>query len=430
LSALHRIARFVFFLLLSQALSLLAGEPRVETATLKNGIQVAMVEISGSTNLSLFTFLPMDLVGDDAGKAQWAHLVEHLVIRTTIPDDLTEANAETGPDNMRLDFYGNTKNWKEGLSHQRRWLEGLPFTEANLAAEKPKVVSECDYTAKNSFTHKFAMAAWAQGRRHGQDKIQMKRDVLHANLADVQKYRDERLFVPSQTTVCFVGGLSAKVFLAEAEKELGGLKSQAKPPPKTKLREGNLDLTWDLDARHLILSWPMPDSTDGGFPALTIAAQCLTMQFFSDAELKQQTGMVLAGTDLVTPEGRFFYISASLKPSADLAAIEKKLRAAAASLASEQFPFVPQIPMIGQQWGYSLVHVPDPDLALAQAPPNMDRAMMEGNLGLGFCLNVHRYGAKRETLAKQFSNVSATQVREAAKKFLASDKGMLTMIHH
>lgn len=105
----------------------------------------------------------LGLAGDGPGQAQWSHLLEHLVCRSTGLADLSRANAATRPDHMRLDFYGNAANWKEGLSHHHRWLEGAPFTAASLAAEKPKVKSECDFTSKNCATHKLAIAAWAQG---------------------------------------------------------------------------------------------------------------------------------------------------------------------------------------------------------------------------------------------------------------------------
>ena len=104
----------------------------------------------------------LGLASDGPGQAQWSHLVEHLVCRSTGLADLSRANAETLPDHMRLDFYGNAAHWKEGLAHHFRWLEGAPFTEAGLIAEKPKVKSEGDMTAKNFATHKFAIAAWAQ----------------------------------------------------------------------------------------------------------------------------------------------------------------------------------------------------------------------------------------------------------------------------
>src|SRR5579862_5960199 len=119
-----------------------AAIPIARSRTLPNGIRLVSVYFQGSTNLSIFSYLPMGLVSDGPKQTQWSHLVEHLVIRSTIKGDLSIANAETLPDHMRLDFYGNTSNWKQGLSHQQRWLQGVPFVEETLEAEKPNVKSE------------------------------------------------------------------------------------------------------------------------------------------------------------------------------------------------------------------------------------------------------------------------------------------------
>ena len=133
-----------------------------------------------------------------------------VVLRSTGLTDLSRANAETLPCCMRLDFYGDARNWKEGLSHHRRWLEGAPFSEASLEAEKPKVKSECDWTAKGFATHKFALAAWAQGYRHNQNHAALKGDVDRVSLGDIQKYRDNRLVVLSNIVVCVVGGVNRR----------------------------------------------------------------------------------------------------------------------------------------------------------------------------------------------------------------------------
>ena len=132
------------------------------------------------------------------------------------------ANAETLPDHMRLDFYGSTDNWQEGLKHAADWLRGVPFTQANLDAEKPKVNAEYDFTTKNFVTHKFAMAAWAQGYRHNQNHAAVKGDILKATLAEIQKYRDERPVVLTNVVVCAVGGIEPAKLLPAFTQKLGG----------------------------------------------------------------------------------------------------------------------------------------------------------------------------------------------------------------
>src|SRR2546425_11897200 len=113
--------------------------PVVDSLTLANGLRIVALHIADSTNVAIFTFLPMGLAFDGPRQSQWSHLVEHLVIRSTVPADSPMANAETLPDHMRLDFYGSADNWQEGLKHTADWLRGVPFTQQNLDLEKPKV---------------------------------------------------------------------------------------------------------------------------------------------------------------------------------------------------------------------------------------------------------------------------------------------------
>ena len=400
---------------------------KVNSRTLSNGLQVVVVSFAGSTNVSLFCFLPLGLASDGPGQTQWSHLIEHLVIRSTVPGNSPQANAETMPDHMRLDFYGHTGNWQEGLSHLRRWLEGIPFTQANLEAEKPKVIAECDFTAKNFATHKFALAAWSQGYWHGRTHVGLKSEVLSADLKDIQRYRDERLVVLDKITVVLVGGIEAMTFFAEAEKQLGNLMSPAKSSSHGKARGGNLDLTWDLEARHLLLTWPIPDGTHDDYASLLVAAQWLTMQFYTDTSLRQLTGMVLADANLSTPEGNFFCVSASLRPGATFDAVRKLIRAQVSRLTTDTSD-LKGIGMLGQQLAVSLTQVPDLDTLMSQTPPQVSRALAEGNLGLQMGMNVHRYGAHREELATQLAKISASQMRQVTAKYLAEEECSMTMI--
>src|ERR1051325_3676159 len=91
----------------------------------------------------------MGLAMDEAGHAQWSHLVEHLTIRSTTSEDATNVNAETLPDHMRFDFYGTRADWRSGLLLHGKWLPRPSFTQQTLASEKPKVNREIDYTVKN-----------------------------------------------------------------------------------------------------------------------------------------------------------------------------------------------------------------------------------------------------------------------------------------
>jgi len=398
-----------------------AAKPQVDTFSLENGVRVILLYISDSNNVSVFTFLPMGLVADATGQSQWSHLVEHLTIRSTVPTGSMEANGETLPDHMRLDFYRTVNNWQEGISHHAKWLKGIPFTKENLQAEKRQVNLECDFVAKRQATHKFAMAAWAQGYRHGQGHAAIKEDVNRATLGQIQQYRDKHLFVPNKTVVCVVGGVDAKTLMPFINKELGTITSEATTAKHLKLHPGSREMSWDLNARHLVLTWPIPAIAETSYPSIMVAGPWLTMKLSADAELKKSSGMVLAGTDLVTPEGNFFYVSASIKPDASFDDVRKRIESHLRILGTETSAST-EASLLGRQLSYQLTNLPDPKLAMAQAPPNVSYAMIEGNIGLQWAMHDFRYGGFRSILAQRLRNVSGEKVRQAAIKYLAREK--------
>jgi predicted Zn-dependent peptidase len=363
----------------------------------------------------------MGLVSDPPGQAQWSHLVEHLTIRITVPSGSLEGNGETLPDHIRLDFYGTVNNWQEGISHHTKWLKGIPFTKESLKAEKRQVNLECDFVAKRHATHKFAMAAWAQGYRHGQGHAAIKEDVNRATLGQIQQYRDKHLFVPNKTLVCVVGGIDAKTLKPVISKKLGTTTSEAKMVEQVKLHPGSREMSWDLNAHHLVLTWPIPAFADTSYPSIMVVGPWLTMKLFAEPELKKSSGMVLAGADLVTPEGNFFYVSASIKPDASFDDVHKKIESHLRTLSTETSAST-EASLIGPQLSYQLTNLTDPKLAKAQAPPNISYAMIEGNIGLQWAMHDFRYGEFRSILAQRLKDVSGEKVREAAIKYLTAEK--------
>lgn len=412
----------LLLLILGSACQLVSADiPHVDSFTLKNGIRVVSLYVAGSKNVSIFTFLPMGLVSDGPGQAQWSHLVEHLVIRSTVPYGSQQANAETMHNNMRLDLYGTVDNWQEGLSHHVRWLEGVPFTEQNLQAEKVRVNNECYSLVQNLATHKLAIAAWAQGFRHGQTHAAIKADVSRATLGEIQHYRNDHLPVLGRIVVCIVGGIDTKTVSGVVAQRLEKIQSTAKPINPVQVHPGHHTMTWDIDARHVVLSWPIPRFTEKDYPPLMVAAQLLMMRFYYDPELKTMTGMVLAGADLTVPEGNFFYVSASVKPEVSFDEVRAKLIRHVQALQSDQSG-LPQASMIGQQLSHGLTSPMDPAMIKAQAPQGVSLAMIEGNVGLQWGMQEFLDGKHRSTLAQQLSTITAKQVQRAAETYLTDEK--------
>jgi len=404
------------------------GEGLVPPApwTLPNGIRVVLVPIPESENVSIFTYVPMGLASDPAGKTQWAHLVEHLVIRTTYATTSREVNAETLPDHMRLDFYGTVNNWRDGLARHAAWLSGGDFNEETLRREVRAVLGECDVTAQNLATHKFAMAAWAQACRHGLNHAAVKGDIERATLDAFRLYHGKYFAVLDKTVVCIVGGITPEEARAASAEALSGLKSDAAPPKPAATALGDRAITWDLPTRHLVLSWLLPKPTDKDYAALYAAAAQLQMQLFQDQELKKLAGVVLVGADLAIPEGRYFYVNAVLQPGAAFEGVREALETHLNALQNETTAGL--VPMLGGQLAYQLTQVMDPALVKQQAPPDVSTAMIEGNLGLQWGMREFQFGPDRETLAKNLSVLTGDDVQAALKRYLTTERRLVMSI--
>jgi hypothetical protein len=397
---------------------------KVESVRLTNGLQVLAIEFPGSTNVSLFTFLPMGLAADGPGQTQWSHLIEHLVVRGTVPPMVAWANGETVADHMRLDFYGSTNNWRDGLRHHRRWLAGEPFRDAVLQAEKPRVNSECDYTVRNLATGKFAFTAWNQVVRHGRTNVAVRGDVERATLAGLQAERDARLVQPGRCLVCVVGGLPAGEVIAALKEELSGIAVRGQPQPPLKVVPWSGTATWDLEARHWLMTWPIPGPEHPDYAALMAVALSLIQPLNSDGQLQRHAGQSFAGVDLVTPEGSFFYVTVPLRNGADPKAVRERvhhhLDALRNSPASATFT--------ARQLAQSMAGLPDVNLMAAQAPASMNRGMMEANVGLQWALQEFRFGTARAQLVGSLRSVSADAVVGSVTRYLAADRASELLI--
>src|SRR5713226_1986287 len=306
----------------------------VQSRHLPNGIEIQYVHVPGSAGLSVFSFLPAGLANDDDGCAQFSHLLEHMVIRTTTPQDSTNVNAETLADHMRLDYYGSAANWREAVSHHARWLAGLPFDANILRREIARANSEVDFTAQNLMSHKFGVAAWNQAWRFGHSQVTVRLDPARITLMRLQRYRDTHFNQLGRTVVTAVGGAEPVTILSALSEAMGkarpgspSARGGPKPAPADKTA------TWDLPVRHLIMSWPIPGpASEKEYAALIAAAQWFLSRAYLDLEWKKLTGPVLAGADLVTPETAYFYLSATLQPQTQPDAVRRKFDQLIASL--------------------------------------------------------------------------------------------------
>ena len=427
---LNRIQHAIVVLFLLGNFSLtFAAPPEVTRFTLSNGIKVVNLYVEDSTDVCIFSYLPLGLVADGKAKTQWSHLIEHLTIRTTGPIDFRTSSAETMADNMRLEFIGNTDNWTQGLEKQAKWLSGLPFSEKSLAEELPNALSEIDTTEARLATHKWASAAWNQVFRHGETAISMRGDVQSAQLSELQAYRDQHLVQADRVLLCVIGGVKAETLQPVMEEQLGTINLTAKTlPPATATSETVKDrtATWDIDVTHYMETYAIPHPEDEDYPALYIANTLLNLVLMQDAELKELIGFVLCSVDLVTPEQTYLQISASLKPDTDVEKVKQRIRLLINRLKHPEnnAQVAMAAPSLSMQFSSPL----DIEMVKHQIPAGTSMTMALGNIGVWWGMLEYQYGDILPQLASAFAKVSAGDVADVVNQYLTEDARMTLVL--
>ncbi|MEW6284386.1 MAG: hypothetical protein AB1758_37570 [Candidatus Eremiobacterota bacterium] len=377
-------ARFLALALLLMALagSVPAGESVLQE-TLPNGIRILAVHQTGDSQV-LFVFLPLGLTSDPSGGAQWSHLLEHLVIRSTHPLGSDDANGETLPDHMRLDLYGRAADLDSQLASARKWLAGPAFATETIRVECGRMNQEVDYAVKNRVAHKFAVAAWNQAFRHGRSRVAVRSEPARATPAQLAELYAAR----SGPLVCVGGPVPAETSLNRARKALADLKlPRGKVARAGKPAAGPIH--WDLPVHHTLLIWPIPGPEHPDHPALMLLGP--TVMVAASQDRGWTAGPLVAGADLFTPEGCFFYASYT-GPVALRARVEGYLAR-------------PRAP-----WG-----------AASSLADSLTRVQPAGgaNAVLQLAMAEYRYGPRRSAVA---SGLSRADLEAAARRYLTSER--------
>ncbi len=395
------------------------GSPIVTRFTLSNGIRVVNLHVENSKDVGIFSYLPLGLVNDGNAKTQWSSLIMHLSARTTGPLDYKTSSGEIMTDNIRLEFRGSTDTWTQGLELHAKWLSGLPFSADSLAEALPNVLAEFDYIEKNLTTHKLAHAAWNQVFRHGETDISMRGDVQSAKLGELQEYRDLHLVQADRVLLCVVGGVDSETLKDAMEKHLGSINLTAKTFPNPTASPNmakDQNATWDVNVTHYMETYEIPRPENEDYPALYVASVLLRLAFIQDTQLKELTGYVVCGVDLITPEQVYFYISASLKPNTDIERVKQRIWQLMNPL--KQSENNAQAPILAQYLSTERSAPPDITTLMQQKPKNITETHMLLQLGVTWGMLEYQYGETMPLLAEASGDVSAVDVASVVNRYL------------
>ena len=429
---INRIQYVIMVLFLIGNFSLaFAVPPGVTRFTLSNGIKVVNLYVEDSTDICIFSYLPLGLVADGKAKTQWSHLIEHLVLRTTGPiNSYVERNGQTTHHGMHLDFIGTTDNWKRGLELQTKWLSNSPFSETDLVEELPRALNELDFVTTNLHTGLFAMAAWNQVFRHGETDIAMRGAIESAELSELQAYRNRHLVHADRVLLCVIGGIEPEALQAAMEEQLGPINLTANTLPKatgTPAEKKNRRATWDVNVTHYIETYAIPNAIHEHYPAFFVAHMLLNQSLMMDTELKQLTGSIFCGADLVTPEQTYLYVTAALKPDTNIEKVKQRIGQLINQL--KQPENNAQVAMIAPVLSMQFSSPMDIEMVMQQhKPAGMTETMMLGNIGLQWGLLEYQYGDTLPQFASALANVSATDIASVVNRYLTEDRRMTLVL--
>jgi len=173
-------------------------------------------------------------------------------------------------------------------------------------------------------------------------------------------------------------------------------------------------------------TYPIPRPENEDYPALYVASVLLRLACIRDTQLKELTGGVFCGVNLVSPEQAYLYISASLKPDEDIEKVKQRVRQLMNPL--KQPENNTQVPMVAQYSSMELSAPPDITMLMQHKPENMTETMMFLQVGVTWGMIEYQYGNNLSHLASALADVSAADVADVVNRYLTEDRRMTLML--
>ena len=229
--------------------------------------------------------------------------------------------------------------------------------------------------------------------------------------------------------LCIIGGVDPETLKETMEKHLGAINltektlPQSTVPPKIAKDQ---NATWDINVRHYMETYVIPRPEDKDYPALYVASLLLKSACMQDVQLKELTGHIFCGVDLVTPEQVYLYVSASLKPEADIGRVKERIRELMNLL--KQPENNTQVPMYAEYLSMELSAPPDMKTLMQNKPENVTETVMLLQLGVTWGMLEYQYGDTLSQLASAFADVSAADVANVVNRYLTEDQRMTLVL--
>jgi predicted Zn-dependent peptidase len=397
---------------------------------LDNGISVIILDAPLAEQHAFITMLPLGLLDDEADRAQFAHLVEHLIVHSTDPDALDAegvlVNGETTGLALRLESFTEPHNWEKAFDRHVSWLAAQDVDPAILEREKANIALEEQSTAANGYTHKWAQAAWNQVVRHGTSHVRVHGDIAGVSAEDARDYLRRRIGSGPGVLFVSVGPVPAEEIAIKVRAVMGELPGDAwamSAPSVAKesiLEVKDRKATWDLEARHYMEWYPVPADTALDRVLADALALLLNRKIQQRGSFQMAGVHALAQADLVSPEGRWLLISAPIPPGVDVELVGAELDEVRKSLGAGK-----ETEIVLQELASQLLQLPDFAEVRRQNP---EARWIEAQQLLFLIYAQLNMGLDRQELLAVYPKVNAAKLAAFADMVLSDDNRSTLML--
>lgn len=408
-----------------------AGDP-FERFELANGIEVASVHIPGAQRQTTFALLPLGLLSDDPGRAQFSHLCEHMLIYGVDPElldeDGLEYNGETTGNALRLDVYAEPEAWEASIRLQAAWLAASDFEDGVLEREKGRIEGEESMTTRHGALGKWAQAAFSQVALGGLDRAAIHGDVADATVDQVEDYLARHLTIGSGVRVVTVGPVDPKELRRVIEAEIGAVRRESlslEEAALPKLRDpfafGDGRAEWDLDGRAYLEWYPLPSGSPEDRAAAIVLSVRLNQMLFQSTHPDLGGGRVIVDHSLDTPAGRGIMLVTTLSDSSKPEDVRAALRETLDRV-TESGAGLPDLAFSCKSLAIEVSGLPPWELVRDRAKGMPNSHMAEANVILGSCNLEFGSGMTLPELEKAFGALDAEGVEALVEETLAPAK--------
>lgn len=403
-----------------------------EDLTLDNGIRVALVDAPEAASQVVFSILPWGLLDDEKGQTQRSHLAEHILVHSADPtSSLPEVdgvlrNGETMSLGMRLETFSDLGAWREGLARHAQWLsvsQGDSETLSGLLPrERQTLGAEVTATTADGMTHKWAVSAWNQVVRHGAEQVSVGGDAGDVPWDDLLATMTRRVHAGPGVQIVSVGPIDREEQKQAIQELFGTLPARPwKPAPPTlspaQIRApGPRAATWELDRVQYMVWYPMPDEVAVDRVAADALSAVVNTRLQKRGSLEVMGVQAFCSADLITAEGRWLLISASLPVDLALDELTSVIDEVVAELT-----VMPEAPYVIEEMVGQLSAWPDFPALRKRAAGHPGLRWIEASQALFMIYAQHNMGLHRSELLRAYEGLDRGVLEDLAARWVTAE---------